>query len=295
MGTTFEIQVVSADAALAEAAIEAAFAEVERVEDLLSEWSETSEISAVNRDAGDEPVVVGPDLFGVVERSLGISELTRGAFDVTFASCGRLWSFGEPGIPSREELTACLSHVGFGRLELDTARSTLRLPEAGMRIGIAGIGKGYGIDRAADVLESRGITDLLVDGGGDIRVRGANVERPWTLGIAHPRESGRPYATLQLDRGAIVTSGDYQLYFDLDGVRYHHILDPSTGLPARGAIAVSVVAPTAMDADALATGLFVLGPEEALAVVEALPDVEALVFDPEMTVHVSSGFPELAK
>ena len=291
MGTTFDIQVVVDDAAHGKEAIGKAFDEVARVEELLSEWRETSEISLVNRSAGTGPVAIGPELLTVVDRSLWISEATQGAFDITFAACGALWSFAERRRPSDETLSGCLSDVGHRLLELDADDSTLFLPRAGMRIGIAGIGKGYGVDRAAEVLESIGIEHYVVDGGGDLRVRGTNVDRPWSLGIAHPRDRGKLFATVSLDAGSIVTSGDYQRFFEREGVRYHDILDPSTGLPARETIAITVLAPTAMDADALATGLFVLGADRGLPIVEELDGVEALYFDSEMKVRHSSGFP----
>lgn len=290
MGTQFGIQVVGDDESAARAAIEAAFEEVERIEALLSEWRETSEISAVNRGAGGDPVAVGPELLEVVERSIGASELTGGAFDITFAGCGRLWSFREPRVPDPAELIACLPWVDFRKIEVDPKRSTVRLPAPEMRIGIAGIGKGWGVDRAAAVLERHGIARYLVDGGGDIRVMGSNVGRPWSVGIAHPRQGGL-YGSIDLDRGAVVTSGDYMSFFERDGVRYHHILDPATGGPARGVQAVTVLAPEATEGDALATGLFVLGPDRGLALVERLDGVEALFFDADSAVRTSSGFP----
>lgn len=292
MGTMFDIQIVEADPSAGAAAIRAAFDEVERVEALLSEWIETSEISAVNREAGRRPVVVGPDLYTVVERSLWASELTGGAFDITFAACGHLWSFKEARIPDEAEIVDCLPRVGFRRLRLDAARSSIFLPGADMRIGIAGIGKGYGVDRAAEELEAQGIHDYIVDGGGDIRLSGSNIGRPWKVGIADPRRRGKLYSALTLDNGAIVTSGDYESFFEKDGVRYHHILEPATGWPARRSVAVTVIAPSAMDADALATGLFVVGPERGLELVESLPEVEALFFGPDLAIHRSSGFPE---
>ncbi|MCP4655490.1 MAG: FAD:protein FMN transferase [bacterium] len=293
MGTRFQIQAVTGDEEAGVAAMEAAFAEVARIEALLSEWRESSELSAVNRAAGRQPVTVGPDLYAVVERSLGISKLSGGAFDVTFAGCGGLWSFREPRIPSAGELAACLPRVDFRAVVLDPEPSSIFLSRADMRIGLSGIGKGYGVDRAAAVLEARGIHDYIVDGGGDIRLKGRKRDRPWSSGIAHPRRRGELYATLHPTAGAIVTSGDYERYFEREGVRYHHILDPTTGRPARRSVAVTVIASSAMDADALATGLFVMGPEEGLALVESLPGVEALVFGPELAVHLSSGFPEI--
>jgi thiamine biosynthesis lipoprotein len=292
MGTMFDIQIVVDDPTAGAAAIRAAFDEVERVEALLSEWHDTSEISAVNREAGRRPVVVGPDLYTVVERSLWASELTGGAFDITFAVCGHLWSFTEPRIPEEDEIANCLPRVGFRRLRLDPSRSSIFLPGAEMLIGISGIGKGYGVDRAAEELEAQGIRNYIVDGGGDIRLSGSNIDRPWKVGIADPRRRGKLYSALTLDSGAIVTSGDYERFFELEGVRYHHILEPATGRPARRSVAVTVIAPTAMDADALATGLFVVGPQRGLELVESLPDVEALFFGPDLEIHRSTGFPD---
>jgi len=292
MGTMFDIQIVGADETAGAAALRAAFDEVARVEQLLSEWHETSEISAVNREAGQRPVVIGPDLYAVVERSLWASELTGGAFDITFAACGHLWSFKEPRIPGEDEIAGCLPRVGFRRLRLDGSRSSIFLPGADMRIGISGIGKGYGVDRAAEELEALGVRDYIVDGGGDIRLSGSNIGRPWKVGISDPRRRGKLFSALTLHRGAIVTSGDYEQFFEREGIRYHHILDPATGRPARRSVAVTVIAPTAMDADALATGLFVTGPRRGLELVEELPGVEALFFGPDLEIVRSSGFPE---
>jgi thiamine biosynthesis lipoprotein len=162
-----------------------------------------------------------------------------------------------------------------------------------MKIGIAGIGKGFGVDRAAEVLARRGLTDWIVDGGGDIRLSGGRAGEPWQVGIAHPRRHGRLWGRLDLSSGAVVTSGDYESYFERDGVRHHHILDPATGRPSRGTAAVTVLAPDATTADALATGLMVLGPERGLALVESLAGVEALFIASDASVTRSSGFPEL--
>lgn len=296
MGTLFQIRVVAGDKATADAAVEAAYDEIARVERLLSEWSDDSEISAVNAAAGREPVVVGSELFDVISRSIRLSELTDGAFDVTFAACGHLWAFGEdPRIPTPDEVAECLPAIGYDRIRLDPVASSIFLPDPAMRLGIAAIGKGYGVDRAVAVLEARGITDYIVEGGGDVRLAVHPGGRPWKVGIAHPRKHGELYATLQLGGGAVVTSGDYEQFFERDGVIYHHILDPRTGYPARESVAVTVVAPNATDADALATGLFVLGPEAGLRLVESLPEVEALFFGPDLAVTRSSGFPEYTR
>ena len=292
MGAPFEIQLVATDEAAGRAAIDAAYDEIDRVEALISEWRESSEISEVNRRAGEAPVGVGPDLLAVLERSIWTSEVTEGAFDVTFAACGRAWSIRERRVATEAEISACLPHIGFRRIELDARRSTVFLPDPAMRIGVAGIGQGYGVDRAVEVLEARGFDSWVVDGAGDVRLSGTNVDRPWSVGIAHPRRRGELFAVVRPGRGAIVTSGDYERYFERDGVVYHHILDPATGRPARRSIAVTVIAPNATDADALSTGLFVLGPERGIEVAEALPGVEALIFGPDLEVRRTSGFPE---
>jgi thiamine biosynthesis lipoprotein len=292
-GTLYQIDVLTDDEARGRDATQAAFDEVARAEAVLSEWDESSEVSAVNRAAGNTAVRVSPELFGVLNRSLWFSEMTEGAFDVTFATCGHLWSIRKQRIPTEESLSRCLENVGFQKVVLDPSRSVVFLPEASMRMGLGGIAKGYRVDRAADILSARGITDYVVNGGGDIRLAGGGGEGPWEVTIAHPREPGGRLGEVKLDEGAIVTSGDFSWYFEKDGIRYHHILDPRTGRPARRSVAVTVVGESAMDADALATGLFVMGPVRGLALVETLTGYEALIVDPDLVIHTSSGFPDI--
>lgn len=293
MGTRFRIDVVVQDEALGAAAVEAAFAEVEAWERVFSNWDESSQINDVNRAAGRAPVVVSHELMTVLDRALRVSELTGGAFDITFASCDGLWSVREHRIPDDEEIAACLRHVDYRRVALDPQLSAVFVNDAAMRLGIAGLAKGYRVDRAASVLERHGIVDYVVDGGGDMRLSTSPTSVPWQITVAHPRRPDRPLGTLRLSSGAIATSGDYQWYFERDGVRYHHILDPATGHPARRATSATVIAETALDADALATGLFVMGPQDGVALAERLPGVEALLVAPDLTVHATSGFPHL--
>ena len=291
MGTYVRIQIVGAGDAVSRDAAEAAYAEIERLEAMLSEWRADSEISAINDAAGVAPVPVGPETLAVVRLAVDLSARTAGAFDPTFASCGRLWSFRDRVVPSGDDLEACLDRVDGSAIEIDDREATVFLPRAGMRIGIAGIGKGWILDRAADVLRARGVRDFSVDGGGDLVVSGRGPRGRWVLGIADPRDPGTLHGSIEAPDGAVVTSGDYMQAFEKDGRRYHHILDPRTGMPAGRSSAITVVAPDAATADALATGLFVLGPAAALEWVEATPGVEALVFDPEGSARASSGFP----
>ncbi len=288
MGTRFEIQVYAIDGPAAALAIDEAFAEIARVEDAISEWREASDISALNRAAGDGPYQAGPDLLAVIESGLDVSRLTEGAFDMTFASCGGLWSFRDERIPSSQAIEECLPLVDWRSVELDVVAGTVALAP-GSAVGVGGIGKGYGVDRAAAVLEAHGLVHYIVDGGGDLRIRGQRGDHPWTVAVAHPRGRGT-LGTLEVSEGAVVTSGDYERYFERDGVRYHHILDPRTGLPARNSHSVTVVAPDATTADAFSTGFFVLGPARAIALAEQLDGVDALVVGPEDLVLMTDGF-----
>ena len=265
MGTTFRIEALADDSESGSRAIAAAFREVDRVEGLISSWDSSSQLSQVNRRAGEGPVEVGPELLELVETSLDISRRTRGAFDITFASCGSLWSFREPSIPSERAMRRCRQKIDYRRIELDPAAGTLFLPDEEIEIGVGGIGKGYGVDRAVATLEQHGIHSYIVDGGGDVRVRADGRRRPWRVGIAHPRRPDRLLGQLSVERGAVVSSGDYERYFERDGRRYHHILDPRTARPARKSVAVTVLADRAAEADALSTGLFVLGPKAGIA------------------------------
>jgi thiamine biosynthesis lipoprotein len=293
MGTRFRIDVVAADEDAGRASVEAAFDEIERAESLLSNWDAESQISEINRLAGVQPVAVSHELAEVLDRALRISRLTGGAFDVTFASCGGLWSIRDRRIPSEAEIAACLRHVDYRRVALDFSQPAVFVADSGTRVGIAGLAKGYRVDLAARVLEARGIVEYVVDGGGDMRVSSGGEGRPWEIGVAHPRRPDQPLGTVELVEGAIATSGDYEWYFERDGIRYHHILDPATGRPARRCASATVIAGSAVDADALATGLFVMGPDAGLELAEGLPGVEALLIDPNLAVHTTSGFPDL--
>lgn len=292
MGTAFSIDVVVDDGTEGRYAVEAAFAEIERGEDILSNWDEQSRISELNGKAGVAPVVVGPDLLAVLRRGLEIGDLTGGAFDISFASCGDVWSIRDRRVPTRAELDACLPHVDYRKVSLDLENDAAYISDPDTRLGIAGLAKGYRVDRAARVLDRLGVADYVIDGGGDMRFSTGDDGAAWPVAVAHPRRP-RPLGTVSMRSGAIATSGDYEWFFEHDGVRYHHILDPATGMPARRSVSATVIAPTAVDADALATGIFVLGPGAGIELAERLPGVEALVVAPDLSVHRSSGFPPL--
>lgn len=293
MGSPFAVTAVHHDDAMARAAVEAAFAEIDRIEARISSWRGDSETSALRRHAGQGPFVVSEELFGLIRRSLSISQLTGGAFDVTFAGVGDLWDFKAPTprLPDPDVLRRRLELVDYRLVKLDGERSTVELPKAGMAIGFGAIGKGYAANRAVHIMKAMGIESGLVNAGGDLVAFGRQESgEPWTLGIADPLRPDSLFARLRLVDQAVVTSGDYERYVEIDGVRYAHILDPRTGMPVRGVRSVTVVCPDGELADGLATSVFVLGVDEGLRLVDTLRGVEALVIDDEGRLHPSSGF-----
>lgn len=290
MGTIFVVSVeTSASSGIdheAVAAIEDAFAEIARVEAAISSWQTDSDTTRLNESVGSW-VTIGPDLLAVLARSIELGEMTRGGFDVTYASCTQ----SPDDILEADWMRSCLPAVSFENIDLDPDTSMARLAD-GTQIGLGAVGKGYAVDRAADVLRSAGFADFVVDGGGDILTSGRQGNQPWRVGVQDPRgEPGDLMGVLSLPAtgAAVATSGDYESFSDEDGERVHHIIDPRTGQPASGLISVTVIAQDAATADALATGLFVLGPNQAMEVVEGLNGVEAILIDADRASLLSSG------
>jgi thiamine biosynthesis lipoprotein len=262
--------------------VNAAFEEVERVEQLMSEWRPSSAISAVNLAAGKAPVQVPLEVVSLMQRALSVARATDGAFDPTWAALRGVWDFktDPPRLPLKSTLRAAVARIDHRKVQIDN--DTVYLPEAGMALGLGGIAKGYGIDRAVAILRARGLTRFIVDGGGDLYIAGEKEPGvPWTIGLRHPR-GGPLVGELPVRDAAVVTSGDYERFFELGGTRYHHIIDVRTGMPAQKSVAVSLIAPDATTADAWATGLFVLGP----AGLDRLPaGVSAAVFTSDGRSH----------
>jgi thiamine biosynthesis lipoprotein len=289
MGTSLELEAWGPDGARLDAALAAAEAELRRVEDLMTTWRD-SPLTRLNARAGEGPVEVPIELARMVDQALRIAEATGGAFDPTWHSVGKLWDFkaDPPVLPDDAEIERALAKVDWSRVEVDLEASTVTLP-AGTTIGLGGIAKGYGVDRAVAVLREHGVEHALVNAGGDLRTLGRDRGRPWEIAIRHPRRRGDVMATVPISNLCVVTSGDYERFFELHGVRYHHILDPRTGRPATGCLSATVIGPEASLCDALATALCVLGPERGLALVERLDAVEALLVGLDGEVRRSSG------
>jgi len=289
MGTDLIIKVLGDDEAKLEVALDAAVFEIRRVEDLMTDWR-ASPLMTLNAAAGKGPVKVPEELAILIARGLELGEQTDGAFDITYAGAGQLWDFkaDPPKMPEAKALALALARVDYRLVKVDLKASTVDLPE-GMCIGLGGIAKGYGVDRAMAVLLEHKVKHGMVGAGGDLKLLGRKHGELWKVAIRHPRDRAQVLAMLPVSNTCVMTSGDYERFFDYEGKRYHHILDPRTGYPATGGMSATVIAQDAAYADALATALCVLAPEEGLALVEKLPRVEALVVGLDGKVHYSTG------
>ncbi|HPU01434.1 MAG: FAD:protein FMN transferase [Firmicutes bacterium] len=293
MDTDVSVQFYSGSSQEAEAAKEELFQEMRRLEQLLSYTESSSEVGKINRAAGKEPVQVGPEAMEAIAKAIYFAGLSEGAFDPSVAPLLDLWGFrGETyRVPSSGEIEAAAALVDYRLVEIDRTAGTIFLPQPGMALDLGGIAKGYIIDRGLELLARRGMGHALINAGGDIGVLGPKPDgSPWRIGVKHPRREGELIAVIPCSqKGAVVTSGDYERFFEKDGERYHHILDPQSGYPARTLISVTVVAPTAVEADALSTAIFVLGPQRGLELVESLPGIEAILVTPQLDLFISSG------
>ena len=287
MGPSFTIVIADTISANTAQEVITAFTEIARIEGLMSEWRPDSEISAINDHAGIKPITVSQETFTVLKAARQLGERSDGAFDPTWAALRGIWRFDldPPQLPLRSVLEATLKQVGYEHLVLDESKSTVFLKAKGAALGLGAIAKGYGIDRAVQVLQSFGLKNFIVDGGGDLRLVGHKPSGPWTVGIQHPRREDTLLMRLPARNQAVVTSGDYQRYFILGERRYHHIINLKTGMPSEGVVAVTVLAPSAMLADALATALFNLGPEAGASLLKKYPGTGALILTPDQRIH----------
>lgn len=291
MGTLVTVTAVASDKNVGDGAVQAAFDEIKRLEQLLSTWRSDSELSQVNAEAGRRPVQVSRETLQLIIRALDIAELTRGGFNIALGPAIEAWSVTErQHIPEKEELGQLKPLVDWTRIQINRQERTIYLPHKGMRIDVGGIGKGYAADRAVEQMKQAGAIGGVVALSGDIKTFGIFPGRSgFPVGIRHPRQEGVLIAMIDLMDEAISTAGDYERFFERDGIRYHHILDPQTLRPARICQSVTVIAKEGTVADGLDTGIFVLGPEQGMALVERLPNVEAIIIDDKGKMTVSSG------
>ena len=289
MGTAIRVELWAQDKAGGEAAIDAVMDEMRRIDREMSPYKPESELSRINREAADHAVPISAEMFDILSRSIEFSKLSDGAFDITFSSVGYMYDYRRHIKPTDEKIRQALPGINYRHLQLDKRKQTVKFARPGVRIDLGGIGKGYAVDKCIALLKQRGITQALVTAGGDSRVLGDRGGRPWVVGIRDPRRKDNVVAVIPLIDSAISTSGDYERYFEADGVRYHHILNPKTGRSATGVHSASVIGPDATTTDGLSKPVFILGPEKGLKLIESIPGVDAVIIDDAGRMHYSSG------
>ncbi|WP_369972372.1 FAD:protein FMN transferase [Psychroserpens sp. XS_ASV72] len=292
MGSRFEITVIAKDSIEANNYIDLAIEEISRIEKLISSWDPNSQTSEINSNAGIKPIKVDKELFDLISRAIKISELTDGAFDISYASMDRIWKFdgSMTEMPSEDEIKASVEKVGYNNITLDPENSTVFLKHEGMKIGFGAIGKGYAADRAKTLLVSKGVKSGIINASGDMTTWGRQTNgEEWKVAITNPLNKNKAFALLPITNGAVVTSGNYEKYVNFNGTRYTHIIDPRTGYPATGIISVTVFAPKAELADALSTSVFVMGKEVGLNRIEQLPNIECIIIDYQGNIFKSKN------
>ncbi|MFQ3334964.1 MAG: thiamine biosynthesis lipoprotein [Candidatus Arcticimaribacter sp.] len=292
MGSSFEITVVAEDEDFAKESLAIAKKEIIRIENLISSWDQKSETSRININAGIAAVEVSKELFDLIFRAQQISKLSSGAFDLTFAAIDKLWNFDgrESEMPNPDTLKASVFNIGYQLIELDEESLTVFLPKKGMKIGFGAIGKGYAADRAKQLLVERGVLGGIINASGDMNTWGTKPDgSSWTIGIVNPMNNKKVFSWFSLEHNAVVTSGDYEKFTQINGRRYSHIIDPRTGIPSQGIVSCTVFAGKAELADAIATAIFVMGVESGLFLIDQLPDIEAILIDDSGIIHRSKN------
>jgi thiamine biosynthesis lipoprotein len=292
MGSRFEITVVAKDSTEANSYIDLAVGEITRIEKLISSWDPASQTSEINRNAGIKPVKVDEELFNLIGRSVEISKITDGAFDISFASMDKIWKFdgSMTEMPSEEAIKQSVAKVGYQNIILDPENFTVFLKLEEMKLGFGGIGKGYAADKAKKILMEKGVSAGIINASGDMNTWGKQPDGEfWKVAITNPMDKNKAFALLPLKDNAVVTSGNYEKYVTFNGTRYTHIIDPRTGYPATGIISATVFAPKAEIADALATSIFVMGKDVGIDFINQLPKIECIIIDEKGEIFTSEN------
>jgi FAD:protein FMN transferase len=289
MGTAIRVELWSDDRSRADEAIAAVMAEMHRIDAAMSPHKADSELSRINRDAFERPVALSDEMFALLARAGEFSHFSGGAFDISYAAVGHLYDYRSGVAPTEAQLVQARQAVGHRHVMLDAQTPSVRFARPGMRIDLGGFAKGHAVDRGAAILAARGIAHAIVTAGGDSRVLGDRRGRPWSIAIRDPRRAGEVVAVLPLEDVAISTSGDYERFFEKDGVRFHHLIDPATGKSPKGVHSVTILAGDGLTSEALSKTVFVLGVEKGMRLVAALPGVDAVVVDADGKLHFSEG------
>ena len=289
MGTRVSVELWHDDETRGRELVAEIMDEYRRIDQDLSTYKPDSEISRVNARAAETPVPVGEELFMLIARSHDLSVASSGAFDITYESVGYLYDFRARQHPSAEQISARLAAIDYRHVKLDREARTVRFEVPGVRINLGGIAKGYAVEHGAEILQRRGVQHALLNAGGDTRVIGDRRGQPWIVGIRHPRLADEIVTRLPLVDEAISTSGDYERFFEEDGRRYHHILNPRTGEPSQGLLTVTVIGPDSTMTDGLGTAIFVLGVDEGLNLIKAFPEYETIIVNASGQISYSEG------
>jgi thiamine biosynthesis lipoprotein len=288
MGNQFEISVVANDEAFADKKINEAVAEIKRIETLLTTFRPDSQTNQINENSGIKPVKVDSEVFHLIQRSLRISEISQGAFDITYGSLDkRFWNFDKEmeSLPDTETAKQSVALINYKNVILDAEDQTVFLKEKGMRIGFGGIGKGYAADRAKRLLQEAGVASGIVNASGDLVTWGMQPNgKPWTVGIADPENKLKSFSYMNISNMAIATSGNYEKFVIIDGKKYSHTIDPHTGIKS-----VSIICPQAELADALATPVTVMGVEVGLNLINQLSNVACIIIDDSNKLYTSKN------
>lgn len=292
MGTRFELTVVAQNEEIGNINIHEAIAEITRIEKMISSWDANSETSLINNNAGIKPVKVCLELFGLIERAKSISEITDGAFDISYASMDAIWRFDGKmdKLPTDATVKSSIAKIGHQKIILDKEKQTVFLKEKGMRIGFGAIGKGFAADKTKEFLISKGVKAGLINASGDLTTWGTKATgEKWMIGIANPLNKDKVFSWLPVIESSVATSGNYEKYLIFNGEKYSHIIDPRTGYPTKGVNSVSIFAKDAELCDALATAVFILGRDSGIHLINQIPGVEVVVIDSTNKIHKSSG------
>ena len=293
MGSVFEITLVASDSSAAQQNIDQVVAEIERIENLISEWRPATQISEVNRNAGIRPVKVDPEVFDLTARAIHYSELSGGAFDITVAGLDRIWVFdgSMDEMPSPESVAKSVEHVGYEYIRLNAVDTTIYLEKEGMKIGFGSIGKGYAADRGREIMLEKGIAGGIVNASGDISAWGTQPDgQPWVMGIRNPFKSHKVVKKLKMETASVTTSGSYEKYAEIGGHRFSHIINPQSGYPASGLVSATVYGASAEFANALSTSLMVLGWKEGIKWMKQFPEYGYVLISDDGKTKQRGGF-----
>ena len=292
MGCDFTITLTANSKEIGDIYIQEAINEIIRIEKLISSWDVNSQTSLVNKNAGIKPVKVDSELIALIERSIAIAKFTDDAFDISFASMDKIWKFDGSVIemPSEEIIKASVAKVGYENIILNKQNSTIFLKNKGMKIGFGGIGKGYAADKAKALLISKGVNGGIINASGDLTTWGKQPNGDaWKVGIKNPLNKDKIFAWFPVENRAVVTSGNYEKFVMINGKRYTHIINPKTGYPSHGVLSVSVFAPKAELADALATSIFVMGNKKGLHFINQIATVDCIIVTDNGKIHYSNN------